>query len=123
MPDTWSACRCCEVFAFDCPLAFASSSTVRGAWASRSSSSSRVALENALPMIAIASKRAVLFCLDPVDLFKRTLDSLSSKFRARVALGLWRLHLLGGYRSGTFAFRLLSDHRRARLRTRDAGSG
>ena len=41
MPAACSACRCWEVFAVDCSLARASSSTLRGAWASRSSSSSR----------------------------------------------------------------------------------
>src|SRR5215212_5774284 len=58
MPAAWRACRCCEVFALDCPLARANSSTVRGAWASRSSSSSRRGLANALPISAIASNSA-----------------------------------------------------------------
>src|SRR5215208_6130115 len=58
MPAACSACRCCDVLAVDCSLAFASSSTVRGAWASRSSSSSRRGLANALPIEAIASNSA-----------------------------------------------------------------
>src|SRR6266508_5018874 len=53
-----SACRCWEVFAVDCSRARASSSTVRGAWASRSSSSRRRGLANALPISAIASNSA-----------------------------------------------------------------
>src|SRR3954462_407960 len=58
MPAACSACRCWEAFAVDCPLARASSSTVRGAWASRSSSSRRRGLANAFPISAIASKTA-----------------------------------------------------------------
>src|SRR5215208_6806749 len=58
MPAACSACRCCEVLAVDCSLAFASSSTVRGACASRSSSSRRRGLANALPIRAIASNSA-----------------------------------------------------------------
>ena len=80
MPAACSACRCWEVFAVDCSLARASSSTVRGAWASRSSSSSRRGLANALPISAIASNSAS-FCareLHPL-LFNRSLDSLSSR--------------------------------------------
>src|SRR5215207_9569478 len=60
MPAARSACRCCDVFAVDCPLARASSSTERGACASRSRSSSRTGLANALPISAIASKSAAL---------------------------------------------------------------
>src|SRR5437763_14674084 len=82
MPAAKSAWRCCEVFALDWPLALASSSTVRGAWASRSRISSRVALANALPMIEIASKRAFLAPgADILLLFKWTLDSLSGVLR------------------------------------------
>src|SRR5215204_2197795 len=58
MPAAWRACRCWEVFAVDWPLARASSSTVRGAWASRSSSSRRRGLAKALPISAIASNSA-----------------------------------------------------------------
>src|SRR5919198_1542331 len=58
MPAARSACRCCEVLAVDWPLARASSSTLRGACASRSSSSSRTGLANAFPISAIASKSA-----------------------------------------------------------------
>src|SRR3954469_21461666 len=58
IPAACSACRCCEVFAVDWSLVRASSSTVRGAWASRSSSSRRRGLANALPMRAMASKSA-----------------------------------------------------------------
>src|SRR4051812_38626823 len=58
-PAAWSACRCWDVLAVDCSLARASSSTVRGAWESRSSSSRRVALANALPITAMASNNAV----------------------------------------------------------------
>src|SRR3954447_25064837 len=66
MPAACSACRCCEAFAVDWPLARASSSTVRGAWASRSSSSRRRGLANALPISAIASKRASFSLRDPI---------------------------------------------------------
>src|SRR5215208_4502049 len=58
MPAACSACRCCDVLAVDCSLAFASSSTVLGACASRSSSSRRRGLANALPISAIASNSA-----------------------------------------------------------------
>src|SRR5215217_742771 len=58
MPAACSACRCWEVFAIDCSLARARSSTVRGAWASRSSSSRRRGLAKALPISAIASNSA-----------------------------------------------------------------
>src|SRR5215208_6061336 len=58
MPAACSACRCCEVLAIDCPVARASWSTVRGAWASRSRISSRSGLANALPISAIASNSA-----------------------------------------------------------------
>src|SRR4051794_2055619 len=61
MPAAWSAWRCCDAFAVDCSLARASSSTVRGAWASRSSSSSRRGLANALPIRAIASNNVSFF--------------------------------------------------------------
>src|SRR3954454_8723186 len=56
MPAACSACRCCDVFAVDWALARARSSTVRGAWARRSSISRRRGLANALPIRAIASK-------------------------------------------------------------------
>src|SRR5215212_8079184 len=65
MPAACSACRCWEVFAIDCSLARASWSTVRGAWASRSSSSSRRGLAKALPISAIASNSAS-FSLRPL---------------------------------------------------------
>src|SRR4051812_29935921 len=58
MPAACSACRCCDVLAVDCSLALASSSTVLGAWASRSSNSKRRGLANALPINAIASNSA-----------------------------------------------------------------
>src|SRR4051794_11681225 len=58
MPAACSACRCWDALAVDCSLAFASSSTVLGAWASRSSSSRRRGLANALPIRAIASNSA-----------------------------------------------------------------
>src|SRR3954447_1618096 len=61
MPAARSAFRCWETFAVDWSLACASASTVRGAWASRSSSSSRTGLPNALPIRAIASNSAC-FC-------------------------------------------------------------
>src|SRR3954449_7869288 len=66
MPAACSPCRCWEAFAVDWPLARASSSTVRGAWARRSSNSRRRGLANALPISAIASKRASFSCRDPI---------------------------------------------------------
>src|SRR3954452_7141989 len=69
MPAACSACRCWEAFAVDCPLARASSSTVRGACASRSSSSRRRGLANALPITAIASKSASFSWREPMDCY------------------------------------------------------
>src|SRR3954453_8153191 len=66
MPAACSPCRCWEAFAVDCPLARASSSTVRGAWASRSSNLSRRGLANALPISAIASKTASFSRREPI---------------------------------------------------------
>src|SRR5215212_5382493 len=66
MPAACSACRCWEVFAIDCSLARAISSTLRGAWASRSSSSRRRGLAKALPISAIASNSASFSRLDPI---------------------------------------------------------
>src|SRR3954469_10504433 len=66
MPAAWRAWRCWEVFAVDWSLARASSSTVRGAWASRSSSSRRRGLANALPIRAIASKTASFSRREPI---------------------------------------------------------
>src|SRR3954466_2667973 len=66
MPAACSACRCCDVFAVDWSLARASASTVRGAWASRSSSSRRRGLANALPIRAIASKTASFSRREPI---------------------------------------------------------
>src|SRR3954451_13407176 len=66
MPAACSACRCCEAFAVDWSLARASSSTVRGACASRSSNSSRRGLANALPMRAMASKTASFSRREPI---------------------------------------------------------
>src|SRR3954449_8712708 len=66
MPAACSPCRCWEAFAVDWPLARASSSTVRGAWARRSSNSRRRGLANALPISAIASKRASFSWRDPI---------------------------------------------------------
>src|SRR6476646_304193 len=47
-------------------MARASSSTVRGAWASRSSSSSRRGAANAFPISAIASNSAFFWSLVPI---------------------------------------------------------
>ena len=58
IPAACRACRCWEALAVDWPLARASSSTLRGACASRSSNSSRRGLANALPITAIASNSA-----------------------------------------------------------------
>src|SRR3954449_13059693 len=66
MPAACSPCRCWEAFAVDWPLARASSSTVRGAWASRSSNSRRRGLANALPISAIASKTASFSRREPI---------------------------------------------------------
>ncbi len=52
-------CKYCGVFAIDITLSWASSSTVRSLWASRSSSSSRRGLANALPMRANCSYKLV----------------------------------------------------------------
>src|SRR5919197_12209 len=79
IPAAWSACRCCEVLALDCPVARASSSTVRGAWARRSRISSRRGLAKAFPIAAIASKSASLASAGPIRLLlKRSIDTLSS---------------------------------------------
>src|SRR5215212_9005219 len=66
MPAACSACRCCDVFALDCPVAPASWSTVRGACASRSSNSSRRGEANPLPIRAMASKTAFFSSCDPI---------------------------------------------------------
>src|SRR5438876_1834345 len=66
MPAACSACRCWEVFAADWSLARASSSTVRGACASRSSISRRRGLANALPISAMASKTESFSRRDPI---------------------------------------------------------
>src|SRR5829696_1594848 len=66
MPAARRACRCWEVFAVDWPLARASSSTLRGACASRSSSSKRRGLANALPISAIASNSASFSRVEPI---------------------------------------------------------
>ena len=58
----------------DWPLARASSSTVRGACASRSSSSSRRGLANALPISAIASNSA--FFRRPISILDYSIDHL-----------------------------------------------
>src|SRR5918999_6590120 len=81
IPAACSAWRCWDVLAVDWPLARASSSTVRGACASRSSSSSRLGLANALPITAIASNSASLAWGETIWLlFNRSIDSLSSVF-------------------------------------------
>src|SRR5215218_3156754 len=74
MPAAWRACRCWEVFAVDWPLARASSSTLRGACASRSSSSKRRGLAKALPISAIASNSASFSRLDPIRCY--SIDTL-----------------------------------------------
>ena len=67
------------MLAFDCPLARASSSTLREPCASRSISSSRRGLANALPISAIASNSASLGASRiHLLLFKRSIDTLSS---------------------------------------------
>src|SRR5918999_1698218 len=66
MPAARSACRCWETFALDWPLSRASSSPLRGACASRSSSSSRTGLAKALPISAIASKRPSFVSWEPM---------------------------------------------------------
>src|SRR5919205_2445063 len=66
MPAACSAWRCWEALAVDWSLARASSSTVRGAWASRSSSSSRRGLANALPIRAMASNSASFSRREPI---------------------------------------------------------
>src|SRR5918992_3662595 len=66
MPAARSACKCWETFALDWPLSRASSSPLRGACASRSSSSSRTGLANALPISAIASKRPSFVSWEPI---------------------------------------------------------
>src|SRR5215207_5288696 len=69
MPAAWRACRCWEVFAVDWPLARVNWSTLRGACASRSSSSRRRGLANALPISAIASNSASFSRLDPIGCY------------------------------------------------------
>src|SRR4051794_38826372 len=76
MPAACSDCRCCEAFAVDWSLARASSSTVRGACASRSSNSRRRGLAKALPMRAMASKSASFSRRDPIRCY--SIDPLIS---------------------------------------------
>jgi len=76
-----SAWRCWDVFAVDWPLTRASCSTVRGACASRSSSSSRTGLEKALPVIALASNRAALRSMPPITIFNISVAMLPKSLR------------------------------------------
>src|SRR3954453_19197078 len=76
MPAARNACRCCDVLAVDWPLARASSSTLRGACASRSSNSSRTGLANALPISAIASNSAFFASREPIRRY--SIDRLNS---------------------------------------------
>src|SRR5829696_5367383 len=76
MPAARRACRCWEVFAVDWPLARASSSTLRGACASRSRSSRRRGLAKALPITAMASNSVVFGWSEAT--FRYSIDNLIS---------------------------------------------
>ena len=140
-PAACRACRCWEAFATDCLLAFASWSTVRGPWASRSSSSRRRGLAKALPITAIDSNSGCLsaIALGHVLIFNRTLDKLSSPMYFRQFLNdetACASYLFGCKTAGEFAVvdahvDLVDDYVAAaesqgiedRRRDRDARSG